>query len=128
MKKAYLSTVRFFLFLGLTIVTAQARQVVPSFNVHYLDYTNYATGNGPSGVWLANIRGLKTWRDMLVANKDDNTVSVRLCRDAGNFNSTATSYPVDLQPVAVIGADMNRDNYDDVVTANFGANTISLLP
>ncbi|MDB6025787.1 MAG: Alkaline phosphatase [Verrucomicrobiales bacterium] len=128
MKKTFLSTIRVCLFVALATMAADAaRLVVPSFDVRYLSYTNYSTGNGPSGLWLANIRGKKTWRDLVVANKNDNTVSVRLCRDAGNFNVTAVSYAVDLQPVAVIAADMNRDNYDDVISANFGTNTISLL-
>lgn len=114
--------------LTLSSILLPARQVVPLPGVHYNWFTNYATGNGPVGGTLANIRGRNTWRDLVVANKNDNTVTVRLCRDAGNFNSTASAYAVDLSPVAVLGVDLNRDNYDDVVSANFGTNTISVLP
>ena len=127
MKKALYSTLQIMLLIGLTTTAAQARQVVARSDVHYWT-TNYTTGNGPSSLYLANIRGQKTWRDLVVANKNDNTVSVRLCTDDGAFNTNSVSYGVDLNPVAVVGADMNRDNYDDVLTANFGTNTISLLP
>ncbi len=126
MKKAFSFRLQIALLLTVMAGAVQAGTPVIRSDVNYWQ-TNYATGNGPSGLYLGNLRGQKTWRDLVVANKNDNTISVRLCRDAA-FNSTASTYAVDLTPVAVIAADMNRDNYDDVLSANFGTNTISLLP
>src|SRR4051812_40154271 len=94
MKKALFTTLRLTLLISFAAVALQARVVVSRSDVHYWT-TNYTTGNGPSSLFLANIRGQKTWRDLVVANKNDNTVSVRLCRDAA-FNTNSTAYAVDL--------------------------------
>jgi hypothetical protein len=126
MKKAFLSAIQLFSLLAVTALSVEARQVVSNFDVHYWS-TNIVSSNGPAALYLANIRGKQTWRDLVVANKESNSVSVRLCKDTGEFNANATSYPVGLAPVAVIGTDLNHDNFDDVVTANFGTNTISVL-
>lgn len=88
---------------------------------------NYTVGRNPRAICLANLRGLKNYRDACVANYDDNTVSIRLCLDDGYFSPAAADYPVGAGPAAIAFADLNRDSYDDLVTANQRTNTVSIL-
>ena len=88
--------------------------------------TNYSTGNSPTAVCLANLRGKQTFRDLAVVSSADDTVSVRLCLDDGTFGQ-ATAYVVGDAPVSVRYGDLNSDRQDDLVTANAGTNTISVL-
>jgi len=83
-------------------------------------------GSAPVGIWLANLRGKSTWRDMVVANSGGDTVSVRLCLDNGTFGQV-NHYTVGLNPVAVRASNLNGDAYEDIVAANYGTNTVSVL-
>ena len=57
--------------------------------------TTLPTGQGPTGLYLANLRGLTfpgatvsqgpRFRDLIVANFLDNTIGVRFCNDDGTF-------------------------------------------
>ena len=82
--------------------------------------------NRAADIWLANLRGQQTWRDLVIANDQDNTISVALCRDNGSFGAL-TNYSVGLNPRGVRTADINGDGYEDIICANFGTNTISIL-
>ena len=96
----------------------------------------YTSGQGPIGLWLGNLRGLTfpgaskstgpRYRDMIVGNYLDNTVTVRFCNDDGTFTPDLT-YSVGLNPQGVISGDFNQDGFEDIVTANSGTNTISVL-
>src|SRR5687767_5312576 len=85
------------------IVGLHAATIVPDFDVSYAVSNLQASAsigsltNRASGVWLGNLRGGDTWRDLVVANDADNTVSVRLSNDNGTFN-TLTNYAVGLNP------------------------------
>ncbi len=94
------------------------------------------TGQGPTGLYLGNLRGLTfagatksggpRYRDMIIANYLDNTVSVRFCNDDGTFTD-ATTYAVGLNPFGVISADLNSDGFEEIIAGNSGTNTISVL-
>src|SRR2546429_471983 len=99
MKNPLIAAGRIGLVLLLTLFSVQARELLVSAGVDYYA-TNYASGNGPSGLWLSNFRGLKTWRDILMSNRSDNTVSILFCGDDGTF-SALTTYAVGLEPIGV---------------------------
>jgi tetratricopeptide (TPR) repeat protein len=93
--------------------------------------TDYPVGNGPTAVATAdfNVDGIP---DLAVANGTDNTVSVLL----GTATSTGggsgafgpqTTFPTDVDPVAIVVDDYNIDGLPDVITANKTANDISVL-
>ena len=63
---------------------------------------------------------------MAVANFSDDSVTVRLCLDDGTFGQSGT-YPVGRNPISIRYADFDRDGEDDLVTANSGTNTVSVL-
>ena len=88
--------------------------------------TNYPVGNSPRGIWLGNLRSNGQSRDMVVANHNDNTVSVRLCLDDGTFGQQNV-YAVGLNPTAVRTGDFNKDGREDIVVVNSGTNTVSIL-
>lgn len=88
--------------------------------------TNYSVGSNPVSICLGNLRGKKLFRDLAVANFNDNSVGVRLCLDDGTFGRLDT-YLVGINPASVRYGDFNRDGQDDLVTANSGSNTVSVL-
>lgn len=99
------------------------------FQIHaalYSGPTDYTVGTAPSGIWLGNLRGLGTQRDMVVANASNDTVSVRLCLDDGTFGH-ADEWAVGPQPAGVRTADFNRDGIEDIAVADFGTNKVSIL-
>jgi len=53
---------------------------------------NYVSGQGLSSLWLGNLRGKSTWRDLIAAQELENTISVRLGNDNGGFYFAST-YP-----------------------------------
>ena len=64
---------------------------------------------------------------MISADSGTNTVSVRYTSSADYpFQSLAT-LPVGNSPRAVVAADINRDGWLDLITANFADHSISLL-
>jgi len=97
-----------------------------SYAGDYVVVTNYPTGHEPSALCLGNLRGNGLSRDLAVANYSDNSIGVRLCLDDGTFGRNDT-YAVGLNPTAVKYADFNGDKWADLVTANSGTNTVSVL-
>jgi hypothetical protein len=97
------------------------RRIVPSFKFG----GNIAVGAKPLAVAVADVnRDGKA--DLVVANKDSNTVSVLLGNGNGTFQS-AVNVSVGVNPVAVAVADLNRDGIPDLVVGNQGSNSISLM-
>ncbi|MBI4850706.1 MAG: choice-of-anchor D domain-containing protein [Acidobacteria bacterium] len=56
-----------------------------------------------------------------------NELRVRLGTSVGNIDSIPTSFPIDSTPNAMAFGDFNLDGFQDVITANGEAGTISLL-
>jgi hypothetical protein len=65
-------------------------------------------------------------QDLVVANRDGNTVSVLLGNSNGTFGA-ATNFAVGTKPYSVAVADVNGDGIPDVVTANATSNSASVL-
>ena len=92
-----------------------------SYETSTLDGTN-----GPAGIFLGNLRGRATSRDIIVANSLSNNVSILYCDDDGGF-SDPVYYTTGTNPVAIRAADWNSDRVDDIAIANFGTNFVTLL-
>lgn len=66
--------------------------------------------------------------DLLTANSAAGTVGVLLGTRTGTFQlSTAATLGMGSQPAALAVADVNADGHLDVVTANYGTNTVGVL-
>ncbi len=66
--------------------------------------------------------------DLAIANADDNTVSILLGDGAGGLTFAAGSpYAVGTLPGAIASGDFNGDGFQDIVTANFLSNDVTVL-
>ena len=78
---------------------------------------NTAVGNNPSRVVAGELSGDASW-DAIVANTDDDTVSVLIANGAGGFAETAVA--VGDQPVGLSLGDLDGANGLDFAVANAG--------
>ena len=89
----------------------------------------FATGHSPASVTAADING-DGRRDLIVANQNDNTVSVLLNTTvAGNAPSFSTqqTFAVGSGPRTVTTADINGDGKPEIIVTNQNGNTVSVL-
>ena len=86
--------------------------------------TDVAVGGRPTSVAMADV-DKDGDLDMLVANGDDNTVSVRLNDGGGRF-SGGTAISAGIGPSFVKAADVDRDGDLDVIVANRDSATVSV--
>ncbi|GAA3971381.1 hypothetical protein GCM10022407_16490 [Hymenobacter antarcticus] len=86
-----------------------------------------AVGSGPFSVAVGDVDGDGDL-DLLTANFSGNTVSVRLNDGTGNFTAPATNAnpAVGSFPYSVAVGDVDGDGDLDLLTANNGANTVSV--
>ncbi|HEX4001189.1 MAG TPA: FG-GAP-like repeat-containing protein [Candidatus Acidoferrales bacterium] len=92
--------------------------------------TNLNTGHLPVSVIAANFHDLTsgTEVDLAVANQDDNTISIFQGNGDGTFKApTSISLPSGYEPAGLASADLNGDGHIDLVVADSGSNTISVL-
>jgi len=92
--------------------------------------TLFTTGTNPGSVAIADVN--KDGKlDIVSANYGSNTVSVFLNTTADSSItpsfSTKTDFTTSAGPTAVAVSDLNGDGKPDIVTANYNANTISVL-
>ena len=105
--------------------TTTTGAATPSF----AGYLSLSAGGAPSSVASADLNG-DGKPDIVVSNKNDGTVSV-----FQNTTTVATAptfaapqiLSVGSQPYGVAIADFNGDGKRDVVAANYGSNTVSIL-
>jgi hypothetical protein len=84
-------------------------------------------GTSLASVAVADVNG-DGIPDIIIANKQDSTVSVLLGNGDGTFAPRQTfSVGNDNAPTSVAVADVNGDGIPDIITANSGDNTVSVL-
>ena len=87
----------------------------------------FATGNGPQAVVSADFNG-DGYPDLAVANSMDNTVTVLLGNGSGGFTAASGSpFAVGTNPSSMAVADFNANGNADLVVANQGDNTVTVL-
>jgi hypothetical protein len=90
-------------------------------------HSPYSVGTHSWSVSIADLNG-DSYLDIVIANKGDNSVSVLLGNSAGTFAQAPDSpYSVGVEPRSVAIADLNKDGYLDIVTANYESNSVSIL-
>lgn len=122
----------FLLLAGLSALTGS----VAAQGVGFSNYASYPMGPpcGPSAVVAADVNG-DGKPDILTANSYNNTVGVLLNNGNGTFPTPATMYPSGgtsastggLNQTGIGVADLDGDGHPDVVMANSGSHTVSVL-
>ncbi len=90
-----------------------------------------ATGRAPTALALGDFNGAtytngNSILDLVVANQNDNSVSMFIGNGNGTFQTRA-DYGTGASPVYVATGDFNGDGILDVATANHADNTVSIL-
>ena len=91
--------------------------------------TNFNVGTQPMSVFTGDFNGDKKI-DILTANKTANTLTILPGLGNGSFRAaqTITLFPGgNPQPTYAVPADLNGDGKLDIVVANYGSNTVSVL-
>lgn len=89
------------------------------------------TGRAPVSVVAANfhdLNGVAGAVDLAVANQDDNTISIFQGNGNGTFQApTLIALPAGYEPTSLAAADLNGDGHIDLVVADQGNNSFSVL-
>lgn len=114
-------------FGGLTGALLTLAQV--TFGQTFATPVSYNAGNNanPLGLAVADVNG-DGKRDILTANNGSSVVGVLLGNGNGTFQAVATtSAGSGSQPYSLVVADVNADGKLDVLTANYGTNSVGVL-
>lgn len=93
--------------------------------------TDYAAGVYPRFVALSDLNGDRK-TDIAVVNERSNSISVMGnlsvpgSLDAASF-APMVSFPAGNSPACLVASDMDGDNKPDLVSVNYGSNTVSVL-
>jgi uncharacterized protein (TIGR03437 family) len=87
----------------------------------------FGAGGSPSSVMVGDFNG-DGLKDLAVANFNTNNITVLLGNGAGGFNAApASPFTVGTNPYSVVVADYNGDGIEDLATANYGSNDVTVL-
>jgi hypothetical protein len=91
--------------------------------------TTLNTGHAPVSVIAANFHDVSSSEiDLAIANQDDNTISIFQGNGDGTFQAPVSiSLPLGYKPAGLAAADLNGDGHIDLVVADSGNNTVSVL-
>ena len=92
-----------------------------AFAVH----ADYPAGDGPSGVFAADLDG-DDYLDLAVTNYNDSTVSVLINNGDGSF-APPVDYPANEGPNSVFAADFTGDGLIDLAIPNYDSNYVTVL-
>ena len=93
--------------------------------------TDYTAGNGPGSIITADVNG-DGILDMVVSNRNSNSVSVRMGNGFGGFGaeatySSGTTRRDSKRSTTIAVGDVNSDGFADLVVTNRIANTVGVL-
>jgi len=97
-------------------------------SVSFAAKVDFATGNKPSGLAIADING-DGKPDIIAGNYNSNTVSVLLNTGSGGTIAFATKvdFATGAAPYGIAVTDVDKDGRPDIVAANANSNTVSVL-
>ena len=87
----------------------------------------FAVGTGPQFVAIGDFNG-DGFLDLAVANETSSNVTILLGNGAGGFAASSGSpFGVGTQPQCVVVGDFNGDGIEDIATANYGSNNLTVM-
>jgi hypothetical protein len=87
----------------------------------------FGAGTTPVSLVVGDFNG-DGFQDLATANFGSNNISVLLGNGSGGFTAAPGSpFPAGTNPNAVAVGDFNGDGFQDLATANFGDNTVTVL-
>ncbi|GAA0717335.1 beta strand repeat-containing protein [Dokdonella soli] len=106
--------------------TTASGAVTPSFAIQQ----TFATGAAPYSVTATDVNG-DGKPDLIVANNNGNTVSVLLNTTASSATTPSfgaqQTFAAGSGPISVTATDVNGDGKPDLIVANYGGNSVSVL-
>lgn len=119
------------IFLDLVVVNQTDNSVSVLSGLGGFPTINYDTpqvievGSSPTSAAIVNLNA-NARPEIVVANGDDNTITVLLNDGFGNY-SEGDTFNVGSNPVSIAAGDFDNDGNQDVAVANQGSATISIL-
>ena len=112
----------------ITFKSPFGQSIPPGF---YLPKVDFGTGPSPSGVTIADLDG-DGKSDLVTVNESAGTLSVlRNTAATGNITTASFAEKVDIStgssPRSVAVSDLDGDGKPDIIVANAGSNTVSVL-
>jgi hypothetical protein len=87
----------------------------------------FAVGSGPESVAVGDFNG-DGIPDLITANYSGSNVTILLGNGSDGFTvASGSPFPVGTNPQSVVVGDFNGDGIEDIATANYGSNNVTVL-